>query len=144
MCLYRNQYAGLEPISARAAESPKAYNTARALLFKQWLEDTSAEGVGVPPAPDVLGEGVEEGEVVGGELAGAGAEPEEVDPEVDGGSVPRAGPGLHEPEALLVGEGPEPGIECLVQGGVVGGAEAVGLVVVVLVLALGEADLFRI
>jgi len=49
-----------------------------------------------------------------------------------------------EAEALVVGEGMEPGIERLVQGGVVGGAETVGLVVLVPVPSLREADLFRI
>ncbi len=114
------------------------------MLFQQGLEDAAAEGVGVPPAPDVLGEAVEEGEVVGGELAGAGAEPEEVDAEVDEGGVFGSGPPVGEAEALVGVEGVEPGVELLVEGGVVLGAEAVGLVVFVLVPSLGEADLLGV
>jgi len=41
-------------------------------------------------------------------------------------------------------EGVEPGVEPLVEGGVVGGAEAVGLVVFVLVPSFGEAGLLGI
>jgi len=43
-----------------------------------------------------------------------------------------------------VGEGVEPGVELFVEGGVVAGAEAVGLVVFVLVPSFGEADLLGV
>ena len=43
-----------------------------------------------------------------------------------------------------MGEGLEAGVEHLVEGGVVVGAEAVGLVVFVLVPSFGEADLLGV
>jgi len=47
--------------------------------------------------------------------------------------TPRLRPSVGEAEAVFVGECVEPGVEPLVEGGVVVGAEAVGLVVFVLV-----------
>jgi hypothetical protein len=46
--------------------------------------------------------------------------------------------------ALVVGEGVEAGVELFIEGGVVVGAEAVGLVVFVLVPSFREADLLGI
>ena len=58
--------------------------------------------------------------------------------------TPRLRPSAGEAEALVVGEGVEPGVEPLVEGGVVVGAEAVGLVVFVLVPSFVEADLLGV
>ena len=60
------------------------------------------------------------------------------------GGVAGLSPSLGEAEALLVGESGEPGVEDLVEGGVVYGAEAVCLVVFVLVPSFGEAYLLRV
>ena len=62
------------------------------MFLQEGLEHLAADEVGVPPAPEVVEEPVEEGEVGWCQLVGAGAEPEEVDAEVGEGGV--AGLGL--------------------------------------------------
>jgi len=57
------------------------------------------------------------------------------------GGVASPGPSVGGAEASVLGEGLGPGVEPLVEGGVVVGAEALGLVVFFLVPSLGEADL---
>ncbi|MFX0133126.1 MAG: hypothetical protein ACFFDN_05730 [Candidatus Hodarchaeota archaeon] len=59
-------------------------------------------------------------------------------------SFPLLDPSVGEVEALVVGEGVEPGVELLVSGSVVLGARAIGLVVSVIVQSLGEADLLGV
>ena len=66
------------------------------VFLQERLEHLAADEVCVPPAPEVVEEPVEEGEVVRGELAGAGAEPEEVDAEVGEGGVAGLGPPVGE------------------------------------------------
>ena len=60
------------------------------------------------------------------------------------GGVTGLGPSVGGADASVVVEGVGPGVEPLVEGGEVVGAEAVGLVVFVLVPSFGEADLLGI